>query len=165
MRETWVWSLGREDTLEKELATHSSIPDWKSHGRRSLVGPSPWGHKESDMTERLHFHGAVRKKHLFSINVLGEILKKEFLKKEFETGQSVKGTTSRGQFYPHCFFKNHMKIFQHGEILREMPIKTHRSEWTLARSLKPINAGKGCREKGPLLHVGCWQCQLLTARL
>ena len=28
----------------------------KSHGLRSLVGYSPWGCKESDMTERLHFH-------------------------------------------------------------------------------------------------------------
>ena len=28
----------------------------KSHGRRSLVGYSPWGRKESDTTERLHFH-------------------------------------------------------------------------------------------------------------
>ena len=28
----------------------------KSHGRRSLVGCSPWGREESDMTERLHFH-------------------------------------------------------------------------------------------------------------
>ena len=28
----------------------------KSHGRRSLVGYSPWGHKESDTTEQLHFH-------------------------------------------------------------------------------------------------------------
>ena len=28
----------------------------KSHGQRSLIGYSPWGHKESDMTERLHFH-------------------------------------------------------------------------------------------------------------
>ena len=28
----------------------------KSHRQRSLVGYSPWGHKESDMTERLHFH-------------------------------------------------------------------------------------------------------------
>ena len=27
-----------------------------SHGRRSLVGCSPWGCEESDMTERLHFH-------------------------------------------------------------------------------------------------------------
>ena len=29
----------------------------ESHGGRSLVGYSPWGHKESDMTERLHFQG------------------------------------------------------------------------------------------------------------
>ena len=28
----------------------------KSHGRRSLVGCSPWGREESDMTEQLHFH-------------------------------------------------------------------------------------------------------------
>ena len=28
----------------------------KSHGRRSLVGCNPWGHEESDTTERLHFH-------------------------------------------------------------------------------------------------------------
>ena len=28
----------------------------KSHGQRSLVGYSLWGHKESDTTERLHFH-------------------------------------------------------------------------------------------------------------
>jgi len=28
----------------------------ESHGGRSLVGSSPWGRKESDMTERLHFH-------------------------------------------------------------------------------------------------------------
>ena len=36
----------------------------KSHGRRSLVGCSPWGHEESDMTERLHFH--------FSLSCIGE---------------------------------------------------------------------------------------------
>ena len=28
----------------------------KSHGQRSLVGYSPWGHKESDTTERLNTH-------------------------------------------------------------------------------------------------------------
>ena len=28
----------------------------ESHGQRSLVGYSPWGRKESDTTERLHFH-------------------------------------------------------------------------------------------------------------
>ena len=29
MQETWVWSLGREDPLEKEMATHSSILAWR----------------------------------------------------------------------------------------------------------------------------------------
>ena len=29
MRETWVWSLGQEDLLEKRMATHSSIPAWE----------------------------------------------------------------------------------------------------------------------------------------
>ena len=30
MQETWVWSLGREDPLEKEMATHASILAWKN---------------------------------------------------------------------------------------------------------------------------------------
>ena len=39
------------------MATHSSTLAWrKSHGQRTLVGYSPQGRKESDMTERLHFH-------------------------------------------------------------------------------------------------------------
>ena len=36
------------------LSTPVLLPG-KSHGQRSLVGYSPWGHKESDMTEQLHF--------------------------------------------------------------------------------------------------------------
>ena len=32
----------------------------ESHGQRSLAGYSPWGHKESDMTERLHFHLEIK---------------------------------------------------------------------------------------------------------
>ena len=36
--------------------THASSLPGKSHGRRSLVGYSPWGGKELDTTERLHFH-------------------------------------------------------------------------------------------------------------
>ena len=46
---TWVWSLGWEDPLEEEMATHSSIHDWQTHGQRSLVGYSPRGHRESDV--------------------------------------------------------------------------------------------------------------------
>ena len=40
---------GWEDPLEKGMATHASILTGKSHGQRSLVGYSPWCHKESDM--------------------------------------------------------------------------------------------------------------------
>ena len=49
--ETRVRSLGWEDLLEKEMATHSSVLARKSHEWRSLLGYSPWGRKESDMTE------------------------------------------------------------------------------------------------------------------
>ena len=55
MRGTRVQSLGQEVSLMKEMATHSSILSLKSHGRRNLVGNSPWGSKESDTTESLHF--------------------------------------------------------------------------------------------------------------
>ena len=53
MQETWVRSLGWEDPLEKEMAIHSSTIALKIPW--SLVGYSPWGRKESDTTERLHF--------------------------------------------------------------------------------------------------------------
>ena len=46
------------------MAPHSSTLDWKICGRRSLVGGSPWGRKESDTTEWLHFH--------FSLSCIGE---------------------------------------------------------------------------------------------
>ena len=57
MQETWVQSLGQEDALEEEMATDSSIlVHGEFHGQRSLVGYSPWGCKELDMTEQLtHF--------------------------------------------------------------------------------------------------------------
>ena len=50
MRETWVPSLGQEDPLEKEMATHSILLAWEIHEQRSLAGYSPWIHKESDTT-------------------------------------------------------------------------------------------------------------------
>ena len=50
MQETRVQTLGREDPLEKKMETIPVLLPGKSHGQRSLVGYSPWGHKESDMT-------------------------------------------------------------------------------------------------------------------
>ena len=41
-------------SVEKEMATHSGILAWETHGQRSLVGYSPWGRKELDTTERLN---------------------------------------------------------------------------------------------------------------
>ena len=48
MWETWVRSLGWEDPLEKEMAP---IPVFWPQEFHALC--SPWGHKESDMTEQL----------------------------------------------------------------------------------------------------------------
>ena len=56
MRETWVQSLGWEDPLEKETATHSSILAWRIPWTEEPGGLQSMGHKESDTTERLHFH-------------------------------------------------------------------------------------------------------------
>ena len=50
-QETWVPFLRQEDPLEKEVATHSSILAWRIPWTEELAGYSPWGHKQSDMTE------------------------------------------------------------------------------------------------------------------
>ena len=51
MQETRVRSLGRENPLEKEMATTPVFLPEKSQGQRSLVVYIPWGWKGSDMTE------------------------------------------------------------------------------------------------------------------
>ena len=61
MWETQVRSLGQKDPLEKGMAAHSSILDWRIpwslEFQRSLAGYGPQGHKELDRTEQLtHTH-------------------------------------------------------------------------------------------------------------
>ena len=51
----WV---GKIPWRRKWQSTPVLLPG-KSHGQRSLVGYSPWGRKESDRTERLHFHFTI----------------------------------------------------------------------------------------------------------
>ena len=60
-----IQSLG----LEEEMATHSSILG-EIHGQRSLAGYSPWGRKESDMTEatEAHTHTHTNTQNQFSKN-------------------------------------------------------------------------------------------------
>ena len=55
MKETRVRSLGREGPLEGGMATTPVFLMGEFHGQRSLVGYSPWGHKQLDTTERLTF--------------------------------------------------------------------------------------------------------------
>ena len=64
--------LGRRDLpwRRKWQSTPALLPG-KSHGRRSLIGYSPWGHKESDMTERLHFHFNHEEASLVACNAEG----------------------------------------------------------------------------------------------
>ena len=46
-----VQSLGQEDPLEKEMATHSSILAWRIPWTEMLACYSPWGCKELNTTE------------------------------------------------------------------------------------------------------------------
>ena len=55
MRETRVRSLGQEDPLEKEMATHSSILAWRVPWTEEPGRLQFTGRKDSDTTEWLHF--------------------------------------------------------------------------------------------------------------
>ena len=53
--ENWVRSLGWEDPWRRAWQPTPVFLPGELHGQKSLVGYSPWGHKESVTTERLHF--------------------------------------------------------------------------------------------------------------
>ena len=55
MQEMRVPSLGGEDPLEEAWQPTPVFLPGEFHGQRSLAGCSPWGHRESDMTEQLEF--------------------------------------------------------------------------------------------------------------
>ena len=59
MQEIWVRFLGREDPLEEDIATHSSILAWRIPWTEEPGRLQSIGHKESDMTEvteHMHTH-------------------------------------------------------------------------------------------------------------
>src|SRR5574337_447713 len=56
--------MDREESRCRQWQPTPVLLPGKSHGRRSLLGCSPWGHEESDTTEQLHFH--------FSLSCIGE---------------------------------------------------------------------------------------------
>ena len=56
MQEIQIQSLGQEDPLEQEMATHSSSLTWRISRTEEPAGYSPWSLKESDMTEQTCTH-------------------------------------------------------------------------------------------------------------
>ena len=56
IQESWVQSLGGEDPLEKEMATHSGILAWRIPWAEEPGRLQSMGSQESDMTERLNHH-------------------------------------------------------------------------------------------------------------
>ena len=62
--EVFLLRSARKDPQRRQWQPTPELLPGKSHGQRSLVGYSPWGREESDMTERLHFH--------FSLSCIGE---------------------------------------------------------------------------------------------
>ena len=67
MQETWVWSLGQEDTLEKEMATHSSIHAWKISWTEEPGGLQSMGSQRvrHDWATSLHFTSLHREREVF----------------------------------------------------------------------------------------------------
>ena len=63
-RDVWRPFEHSLDVQRRQWQPTSVLFPGKSHGRRSLVGCSPWGREESDTIERLHFH--------FSLSCIGE---------------------------------------------------------------------------------------------
>ena len=78
MQETWVWCLGQEDPLEKEMATHFSFLAWRipwteEPDRLSFIGSQRVKHNQSDSTHKV-------KCALFHVDM--QFSKHHFLKKD-----------------------------------------------------------------------------------
>ena len=145
----------------------------KPHGRRSLVGCSPWGREESNTTEQLHFN--------FSLSCTGggngNPLQRSCLENPrdgrawwaavygFAQSWTQLKQLSSNDKEPACPNK-HMKRCSTSLIIREMQIKTtvryHFTPVRMAVIQKSTSnkCWRGCGEKGTLLHCW-WECKLV----
>ena len=82
MQETWVPSLGREDPERRKWQPTPVFLAGESQGQRSLVGYSPWGCKELDMTEQLNFPRYRKRKHKVVKVVNYQLCEKEWNKRK-----------------------------------------------------------------------------------
>ena len=127
MWEAWVWYLGWEEPLEEGMATHSSILAWRIPTDRGAwwAACSPWGHKESDMTEHLSTYG---KKKIQGI----------------EKGKKSKDTESEEAGMENGMKEillKHHRDFPGGTVVKNLPCKKKRENL-------PCNAGDKCSIPG-----------------
>ena len=88
-QEMRVWSLGWEDPLEKEMAPTPVFLPEKSHEQRSLMGYSPWGYKQPDMTEWLSTQAMGLRKESELEDISGQTIKaKSKRNKDWKTKRS-----------------------------------------------------------------------------
>ena len=66
MQETWFESLHQEDSLEKRMATHSSILAWRIPWTEDPKRLKSMDHKELDKTERPSLSSSIHSHHCFS---------------------------------------------------------------------------------------------------
>ena len=75
MLETWVQSLGWEDTLEKEMATHSSVLAWEIPWTEETGGPKVHGVSESQTQLSTHTHTHTRTHTHTILNIISSHIK------------------------------------------------------------------------------------------
>ena len=64
---TWVWSLGWEDPLKEDTATHSSTLAWRIPWTEAPGGYSPWSHKESDTAKHAQHRMSIKPFFAYSV--------------------------------------------------------------------------------------------------
>ena len=81
MQDTWVWSLGQEDLLEKEMANHSSILAWKILWTEEPVGlQSMWSQRDTTEQVTLSFSLYVHILNIYFIRVFLCLVYSTFLR-------------------------------------------------------------------------------------
>ena len=144
MWETWVWSLGREDPLEKEMATHSSTLAWKiawteGPGRLQSMGSQ---RVRQDWANSLHFIMLSVNEHLegsghfYKGSDLGWDLRRHFLACARQEAV-VHGALYRSQHFqsPHCSVHQTVKCLK-SSLQENLKVIQNQSSSVLQPSLQ-----------------------------
>ena len=96
-RETWVQSLGREDPLEKEMATHSSILAWRIPWTKEPGGQQSMGSQDLDMTRQSLVAQMVKRLPTMRETLVQSLGWEDPLEKEMAPLSSILGWKTHGQ--------------------------------------------------------------------